>query len=141
MERIKNWFRNLGSRMQSFMYGRYGYDELSQFLSMTALVCIVAGLFVFPGFFYGLAMALYLITLFRTYSKNLSKRRRELEAYMRLANLVKTWFSLQKRKFSERKTHRYFKCSQCKTSLRVPKGKGKIKIHCPKCGEEIVKKT
>lgn len=141
MDRIKNWFRSLGSKMRTFMYGRYGYDELSQFLSMMALGCIIAGLFIYPGFFCGLAMALYLITMFRTYSRKISKRQRERDAYLRIANPVRDWFSLQKRKFSERKTHRYYKCSQCKTSLRVPRGKGKIKIHCPKCGAEVVKKT
>ena len=138
---MKKWFQNLGSKLQSFMYGRYGFDELSQFMSMSALVCIIAGLFAYPGFFSGLAMILYFLTMFRTYSKNISKRQREREAYLRLTNPLRNWISLQKRKFSERKTHRYFKCSQCKTSLRVPRGKGKIKIHCPKCGAELVKKT
>lgn len=141
MDRIKNWFRSIGSKMQSFMYGRYGFDELSQFLMRIAFVCIIAGLFIYPGFFCGLAMALYLITMLRTYSKNTAKRQREREAYLRMTNPVRNWFGLQKRKFSERKTHRYYKCNQCKTSLRVPKGKGKIKIRCPKCGAEIVKKT
>lgn len=141
MDRIKNWFRSLGSKMQSFLYGRYGFDELSQFLSMTALFSVIIGLFAYPGFFSGLAMAMWLIVLFRTYSKNISKRQREREAYLRLANPVRNWFSLQKRKFSERKTHRYYKCPNCKASLRVPKGKGKIKIHCPKCSAEIIKKT
>ena len=141
MDRMKNWFRSLGSKMQSFMYGRYGYDELSQFLSMTALVCIIAGLFIYPGFFCGLAMALYLVTMFRMYSKNIMKRQQEREAYLRRTQPLRDWQALQKRKFNDRKTHKFYRCSQCKTSLRVPKGKGKIKIRCPKCGAEIVKKT
>ena len=141
MDRIKNWFRSLGSKMQSFMYGRYGFDEFSQFLSYVALFCVIVGLFVWPGFFCGLAMALYFITMFRCYSKNAAKRRKERDTYLRLTQPVRSWFSLQKRKWSDRKTHRYYKCSQCKGTLRVPKGKGKIKIHCPKCGAEIIKKT
>lgn len=83
MDRIKNWFRSLGSKMQSFMYGRYGYDELSQFLSKTALLCVIVGLFAYPGFFCGLAMALYLVTMFRMYSKNIMKRKQERDAYLR----------------------------------------------------------
>lgn len=141
MDRIKNWFRSLGSKMQSFMYGRYGYDELSQFLSKTALLCVIVGLFAYPGFFCGLAMALYLVTMFRMYSKNIMKRKQERDAYLRRTQPLRDWQALQKRKFNDRKTHKYYRCSQCKTSLRVPKGKGKIKIHCPKCGAEIVKKT
>ena len=141
MDRIKNWFRSLGSKMQSFMYGRYGYDELSQFLSKTALLCVIVGLFAYPGFFCGLAMALYLVTMFRMYSKNIMKRQQERDAYLRRTQPLRDWRALQKRKFNDRKTHKFYRCSQCKTSLRVPKGKGKIKIHCPKCGAEIVKKT
>lgn len=141
MDRIKNWFRSLGSKMQSFMYGRYGYDELSQFLSKTALLCVIVGLFAYPGFFCGLAMALYLVTMFRMYSKNIMKRKQERDAYLRRTQPLRDWQALQKRKFNDRKTHKFYRCSQCKTSLRVPKGKGKIKIHCPKCGAEIMKKT
>ena len=141
MDRIKNWFRSFGSKMQSFMYGRYGYDELSQFLSKTALLCVIVGLFAYPGFFCGLAMALYLVTIFRMYSKNITKRQQERDAYLRRTQPLRDWQALQKRKFNDRKTHKFYRCSQCKTSLRVPKGKGKIKIHCPKCGAEIVKKT
>lgn len=141
MDRIKNWFSSLGSKMQSFMYGRYGYDELSQFLSKTALLCVIVGLFAYPGFFCGLAMALYLVTMFRMYSKNIMKRKQERDAYLRRTQPLRDWQALQKRKFNDRKTHKFYRCSQCKTSLRVPKGKGKIKIHCPKCGAEIVKKT
>lgn len=141
MNRIKNCFRRFRNKMQSFMYNRYGFDELSQFLFKLALISIVIGLFICSGFFSALTMALYLIIMLRACSKNRSKRQRELARYYRMVTPVRKWTSLQKRKFSERKTHRYYQCGQCKTSLRVPKGKGKIKIRCPKCGTEIVKKT
>lgn len=141
MDRIKNWFRSLGSKAQSFMYGRYGYDELSQFLSMAAFLCIVIGLFAYPGFFCGLAMALYLISMLRMYSQNTAKRQQERNFYLRKTQPLRDWKALQKRKFADRKTHRFYRCSQCKASLRVPKGKGRIKIRCPKCGTEIIKKT
>lgn len=141
MNRIKSWFRSLGSKMQSFLYGRYGMDALSHFLSITALIFVIIGMFTSPEVFSGLAMAMWLIMIFRTYSRNTAKRQRELETYLRITEPMRSWFHLQRRKWSDRKTHRYYKCSQCKAPLRVPKGKGKIKIHCPKCGAEIIKKT
>lgn len=141
MDRIKSWLRSLGSKAQSFMYGRYGLDELSNFLLLVGLVCIIAGLFAYPGFFGGLAMALYLVSMFRAFSKNTTKRQREREGYLRMTEPLRNWYALQKRKFSERRTHKFYKCPQCKAPLRVPKGKGKIKIRCPKCGAEIIKKT
>ena len=39
------------------------------------------------------------------------------------------------------KTHRYFTCKNCKTICRVPAGKGKIVLTCPKCGAQIRGKT
>lgn len=141
MERIKNWFRSLGSKIERWSYGRYGFDELSQFLNITALVLLLGGIFINPALFAGLSLAIYIFALYRTCSKNHIRRREELNAYLKLANPVKDWFRLQKRRRSDRKTHRYFKCSQCKKVLRVPKGKGKIKIRCPQCGTECIKKT
>lgn len=141
MNRIKMWFRSLGSKMQSFMYGRYGVDELNSFLSVGSLIFIVLDLFLGTGIFSGLGIAMWLYSIFRMYSKKHDKRHRELEAYQKLAGPVKSWWHLCRRKWSDRKTHRYYKCSQCKTSMRVPKGKGKIKIHCPNCGAETIKKT
>lgn len=91
MDRIKNWFRSLGSKAQSFMYGRYGYDELSQFLSKTALICIIIGLFIYPGFFCSLAMALYLISMFRMYSKNTAKRQQERNFYLSYQQLYRQY--------------------------------------------------
>ena len=141
MERIKNWLRRVEGNLQHFLYGRYGYDELTQFLSTAAVVCIVVGLFVWPGFFFCLSLAMYIAAMFRMCSKNIAKRQRERTAYLRMTKPLRDWFALSKRRFSERKTHRYYKCSGCKASLRVPKGKGKIKVRCPKCGREFIKKT
>lgn len=141
MDKFRQWLQRTGYRMQTAMAGRYGYDELSQAMTLAALVSVIVGLFAYPGFFCALSLILYILAFFRMYSKNTAKRRKELEAYYRLANPVKAWFSRHRRMFAERKTHRYFRCSQCGTSLRVPRGKGKIKIRCPKCGAEIIKKT
>ena len=138
---MKNWFRNLGYKMQSFMYGRYGQDDLSRFLSIAALVLIVLDLFLGTGVLSWLGLFMCMYSIFRMYSKKRAKRQRELEAYLKLANPVKNWFGLCKRKWSDRKTHCYFTCPSCKKTMRVPKGKGKIKITCPECKTQITKTT
>jgi hypothetical protein len=84
---------------------------------------------------------LWVWSLFRCYSKNLEKRRKERAAYLRAVGRVRSWFSVKKKAWSERKTHRYYRCKQCHAVLRVPKGKGKIKITCPHCHSVTVKKT
>lgn len=138
---MKKWFRNLGYKMQSFMYGRYGYDELSKTMSIMSIICLIMAIFPNLQFLSLIGLVLWVWVIFRCYSKNLSKRQREREAYLRFTGGIKGWFNLKKRAWSERKTHCYFKCEQCKKTLRVPKGKGKIKITCPECRREIIKKT
>lgn len=138
---MKNWFQSLGYKMQAWMYGRHGYDELSRDMSIAAIVCVILGLFPDLQFLSFVALILWVWALFRCYSKNLSKRQMECEAYLRFTGKIKGWFNLKKRAWAERKTHCYFKCEQCKKTLRVPKGKGKIKITCPQCHREIIKKT
>ena len=138
---MKNWFRNLGYKMQSFMAGRYGYDELSRAMSIAAFVLIILALFPNLQFLSFVATVLWIWALFRCYSKNISKRQLERQNYLRFTGRIRSWFSTKKRAWAERKTHCYFKCINCKKVLRVPKGKGKIRITCPECKTQITKKT
>lgn len=136
---MKKWFQNLNGKMQTWMYGRYGYDELNRFLSIASLVLIVLSLFM--PMLYLFAVAALIWSVFRTYSRNLEKRRYEREKYLRLKTKFVQFFKLRKNMFHDRKTHRYYKCPNCGVYLRVPKGRGEIEISCPKCRGKITKKT
>lgn len=138
---MKNFFRSVGAKMQQWMSGRYGVDELSRAMSIAAVVGLLISCIPNLQFMYIPTMVLWVWSLIRSYSRNLERRKAERAAYLRFTGRIKSWFSLKKRAWQERKTHRYFRCKQCKTVLRVPKGKGKIKITCSKCHSEIVKKT
>ncbi len=136
---MKRWLQRFGEKMQTWMYGRYGYDELSKFLSITAIVCIILSLFI--PLFNPIALVLLIWSIFRTYSRNIEKRQRERESYLKYTGKIKQSFKRRKNMWRERKTHRYFKCPNCKVFLRVPKGKGQIEIICPKCQNKITRKT
>lgn len=136
---MKRWIQNLSARMQTWMYGRYGYDELSRFLSVAAVVLILFSM-VFPPV-NAVALALLVWGMFRTYSRNIEKRQREREAYLGFTGKIKQSFKRWKNMWRERKTHRYYKCPSCKVHLRVPKGRGQIEISCPKCHNKIIRKT
>lgn len=123
------------------MAGRYGYDELSRAMSIIALICLLVAMFTGWPLLSTVALILWVWALIRSYSKNISKRQLERQSYLRLTGRIKGWFGTKKRAWSERKTHCYFKCPNCKKTLRVPKGKGKIKITCPECKTQITKKT
>ena len=129
---MKNWFQKMAEAMSRFMYGRYGTDELSMVMLMVSI--LFSFLSVIPNFRIGslLSMVLLCLALYRSFSKNIEKRRREYFAYMRYKQKVIGEGRYWMRKWRERKVCRYFKCRQCKTVYRVPKGKGKIEVTCPK---------
>ena len=138
---MKNFFSRLSERFRIFMYGRYGVDPLSNFLSKAGLVMLFLSLIKPLSFLYIFALATELWAIFRSLSKNHEKRSREYQVYLEYEAKVKKHFRLRKRMWTERKEFRYFKCPGCKIHLRVPKGKGSITITCPHCKKEITRKT
>lgn len=120
-------------QLRAFMQGRYGADQLSVALFGLGIVLFV----LFLPFHFFLVKWLPLIPIilcyYRIFSRQIYKRQQENFKFIRFYTpLVKEYRILQKR-FKERKTYRYFKCPSCKQTLRVPRGKGKISITCPKC--------
>ena len=138
---MKNWFERLGYKFASFMYGRYGTDELSKFLMILAIVLMVISWIPKLGLVYFLALAVMIWSLWRTFSRKIYKRRRELDRYLKIQKPVVNFFKLSRNKWRDRKTHVYFKCKKCKAVLRVPKGKGSIVVICTRCKDRIEKET
>lgn len=122
-----------------FMNGRYGFDELNKVLNIVAMLLWLVSL-LFP-YVYPFTVAILFWGLFRAYSRNIYKRQRELNNYLHIKNKIMGWFNLKKDIIKNRKTHRYYKCPICKANLRVPKGRGKIEISCPKCHHKFIEKT
>lgn len=135
-------FRRFSESFRRFMYGRYGSDEFNMLLLVTAVVVSllnsVLTFFLHNGATYALVISriLYLLTLlllgfslFRTLSRNIYARQKENRRFRQL------WMRLRDHK------NRYYRCPKCKQTVRVPRGKGKISIRCPKCGERFTKKT
>ena len=118
---------------QRFMTGRYGTDKLNTcILTAGVIVCIVS-IFI-PSAAADLALTfiaygLMFWAMFRTFSRNTYKRYQENRRYLQLLEQVKD------------RQHRYFNCPHCRQRVRVPRGKGKISISCPKCHEKFTKKT
>ena len=116
-----------------FMQGRYGTDKLNMVILGAGLVISLVNMFLpFRSLSVILTLVSYVflgIAMFRCLSRNTYKRYRENRRYL-------LW--LQRFKDKE---HRYFDCPRCRQQVRVPKGKGKINISCPKCGTKFIKKT
>jgi hypothetical protein len=130
---MNNFFRRLGERFRHFMLGRYGTDKLNMAILICGVVCSILSMFVR---FAILNMALTAISyglmgwaIFRMLSRNTYKRYQENRKYLRFVERLKD------------RDHRYYDCPRCRQPVRVPKGKGKIAITCPKCREKFIKKT
>ena len=126
-------------RLAQFMMGRYGNDPLNQVLMIAALVLMFASIFWMP--LYVVALALMVWALFRMFSRNVGKRQVEYAAFSRLRGRVANFFKSARNRLFGTKTHRYYSCPGCKQQVRVPRGKGQIDIHCPKCGASFRKRT
>lgn len=127
-------------KLYRFMQGRYGADQLNRFLMILVIVCLVFSLFGLRIFYvFGIALLVY--SYFRIFSKNLYKRREENAAFLRYEYKVKQRFASWKRTMQQRKTHHIYRCPSCKQKIRIPRGKGKIEIRCPKCGQTFIKKS
>ncbi len=134
--------------LQRLMYGRNGSDQLGRTAIVAALVLDVVSMFVIRNrhlqlvgsLLYWVAMALLLYAIFRVFSKNLYKRREENSKFLQWTWKVKNGRSAAKARHADT-AHKYFTCKNCKTICRVPVGKGKVIITCPKCGAQIHGKT
>ena len=120
--------------IRRFMYGRYGTDALNRFLSVVALVLMVVSVIVGWTPIYLLAVAIVAFSLFRSFSRNTWKRQRENQVYLQAFSRIKT-------RHRQRKTHCFFTCKSCRTTLRVPKGRGRMIITCPKCKNKFEGRT
>ena len=139
---MKGFFQRIGNAIARFMYGRNGYDELCMALYFVALVFLLLSYIPTVGFVFAiLSFAVMIRSLFRTFSKNLVRRRRELERYYKIKNAPRKARQLRKNKKRDKKTHCYFKCPKCRAVLRVPRGKGEIIVTCPRCNARTEKRT
>ena len=138
---MRGWLQRFANTVQHFMYGRYGVDKLSTFLLISGMVVAVLSMFRPLSFLAIFAFALIIWSYVRCFSKNFAKRHKELSRYLMIKRNVDNKLAFLKRRWSERKTHKYVRCRMCKTYMRVPKGKGKIEITCPKCRSKTIKRT
>ncbi len=137
MNGFGGWLRQLGFKMKMgmsrFMAGRYGTDRLSMVILCGGLLVSLLSVFIrWPGLNLVLVLVSYglmIWAIFRTLSRNTYKRYQENRRFMLLLSRLK-----------DRK-NRYFQCPKCRQTVRVPRGKGKISITCPKCRERFIKKT
>ncbi len=126
-------------KLQRFMMGRYGVDAFSKFLMGTVLVLWVLDLFIDSRILYSWSILLIVYMYFRMFSRNVQKRYQENVKYLQIKNKVLSKLKFKKSDLEQRKTHHIYKCPTCRQKIRIPRGKGRICITCPKCKTEFTK--
>ncbi len=145
---MRNFLYKVQNAMMRFLYGRNGSDQLNTallvcYLAVWLLGNLLAGLTksaLLAGIVNILMTVLAVVIFFRMLSRNLARRRAENAKFLAWWYPVKNRLAGMKQRRAD-KDHKYFTCRSCKTICRVPVGKGKIVITCPKCGAKISAKS
>ncbi len=138
---MRNFMSRMNDNLRHFMYGRYGVDSLGRFLIGVMFVLIVLSFFIRGWIPQVLIWALLFYSYFRMFSRNIPKRYAENQKYLSVSGSVRKFFRIRKKRFDDRGTYRHFTCPKCGQDLRVPKGKGKVRITCPKCRTSFEKEV
>ena len=133
-------------KLNKFMQGRYGADQFARFTSIAACVLIVLSMFCsrngsLGGFLDLLGVVLLVYTYFRVLSRDHQKRYAENQKFLSVTAGVRSRFQKEKNMMAQRKTHHIYSCPGCGQKIRIPRGKGKIEIDCPKCHTKFVKRS
>lgn len=134
-------FNNLQWKFLQFMQGRNGMDTCARWSLGASIVCIVLD-FIIGSFILSLLGWVFLLySIFRCYSRNIPARALENAKFEHAMREPRQKFAELDKKWTNRKTTKYFKCPQCGQSLSVPKGKGTLRVSCPKCHAQTTVKS
>ena len=137
--------KDMKEKFIRFMQGRYGIDQFSKFLLILGVVVVLLSSFLSRNpvglVFYLIGWALVIYCYFRMFSRNTSKRYAENQASLAKTYKIRTFFSQQKNIWKQRRVYHIYTCPNCRQKIRIPRGKGKIEIRCPKCSTTFIKKS
>ena len=131
---MKEWLKKV-------MQGRYGVDQLSNAMITLSIILVIISVFTKSSIVNYAAMVILALSYFRIFSRNVYKRYDENTKFLNLWAPIKSKVSGAFNRVKQFRTYKFFKCPQCKQELRVPKGKGKIKVSCPKCHTKFEART
>ena len=138
----------LAQAFARFMYGRYGSDQLARFLACVSFITMLLSILTrgvgrggVSALFFYLCIALLGWSYFRMFSRDFSRRRRENAFYLDKKHRLTSRIDLHRECFRQRRDYVFFRCPGCRQLVRVPRGKGKLRITCRRCGYSFEKKT
>lgn len=124
-------------KVQNWFNGRHGTDELSTCIVFICLILVIIDLFVQVGWLSLIALVLLIYATWRMCSKNLEARYNENHSFLKALGPLRPWVQNPKAAYAETKAYKHVKCPACGQRVRVPRGKGKIRVTCPKCNNKF----
>lgn len=144
---LKKYVNMFREDMRYVMSRRCGLDELNNFIMLIGFIYVLVALFTHKWSFVVIGALFITLCYLRVFSTKIEKRRRENDVYMRymgsvveLVHYLKLVVKMKVKSLRD-KEYAYFVCSTCKQIIRVPKGKNKVSIRCPKCSATFIKRT
>ncbi|MEF9945729.1 MAG: hypothetical protein RR869_00880 [Lachnospiraceae bacterium] len=128
-------------KIQRFMSGRYGMDSFNKFLLGATLALCIFNMFIDNRLFSLLTGVLLVYIYIRMFSRDFGKRTQENARFMEYKNKLTGKFHSHQQNMADRKTNHIYTCPNCKQKIRIPKGKGRICISCPKCHTQFERKS
>ena len=124
-----------------FMYGRYGADNLGRVLIWGGIIVLLIGAFTGLRILTIIAYAAYIFAIFRMFSRNVEKRRLENQKYLSITAGLRKSTTQRMNRLRNSKQYKYFKCPNCKSYLKLPRGVGEVTVTCGKCKNQFRKKA
>ncbi|MCC6098426.1 MAG: hypothetical protein DUD33_02250 [Coriobacteriaceae bacterium] len=128
---------NFKGKLEEFMRGRNGADELGVACLELAVILAIINIFAGNGVIYVITLALLAYAIFRMVSTNVNQRRRESMAFAEKLGPVRPWISNPAAAYKNARTYKHATCPNCHQRVRVPRGKGHIRITCPRCKQKF----
>lgn len=124
-----------------WLRGRQGPDDLAVFSTDLAVVIVIVNLFARVDWLSWVALALVAYSVFRITSKNLGARSRENAAFLKALGPARPWFQNPRAAWRELRAYRHVSCPSCRQRVRVPRGKGRLRVTCPRCANKFEVKS
>ena len=124
-------------KIYEFMQGRYGIDDIYKDGFILYLILLVLDIFINSLILNVLQLIVILTILYRSLSKQISKRKKENQKYLKLKKKILNPFKSLKslKSYLKDEYHVYRKCHHCKTILKlpIPSKRGIKHSQCPTC--------
>lgn len=144
---LQKYITMLRQDIKEAMGRRCGLDELNNLIMLIGFLYVVAALITGNKVFLLIGAVCVVLCYMRVFSKKLDKRKKENDIYMRYmgkvvlqVRLLKVMIRMKYKSMKDTE-YVYFVCRNCHQVIRVPKGKNKVNIRCPKCDCTFIKRT